>query len=87
MVIALHDVNEADITTITIHGNCLRSCLSQRLTKPLQEALTNMETIWRDNTTLGSKKKTVRSHAILIYLYACETWILKAGFENRTKTF
>ena len=51
-------------------------------------ALTKLKPIWRDNNiSLGSKVKLVRSLAISIFLYACESWTLTAEFKERTQVF
>ena len=50
-------------------------------------ALTKLKPIWRDNISLGSKVKLMRSLAISIFLYACESWTLTAELEKRTQAF
>ena len=50
-------------------------------------ALTKLKSIWRDNIALGSKAKLMRSLAISIFLYACESWTLTAELEKRTQAF
>ena len=45
-------------------------------------ALKKLKLIWRDNVSLGSKVKLMRSHVISIFLYACESWILTAELEK-----
>ena len=51
-------------------------------------AFTKLKPIWRDNNiSLGSKVKLIRSLVISIFLYACESWILTAELEKRTKAF
>ena len=50
-------------------------------------ALTNLKPIWRDNISLGSKMKLMRSFVISIFLYACESWTLTAELEKRSQAF
>ena len=50
-------------------------------------ALTKLKPIWRDNISLGSKVKLMRSLVISIVLYACESWTLPAELEKRTHAF
>ena len=50
-------------------------------------ALTKLKPIWRDNISLGSKVKLMRSLVISIFLYACESWTLTAEIEKRTQAF
>ena len=50
-------------------------------------ALTKLRPIWRDNISLGSKVKLMRSLVISIFLYACESWTLTAELEKRTQAF
>ena len=50
-------------------------------------ALTKLKPIWRDNISLGSKVKLMRSLGISIFLYACESWTLIAELEKRTQAF
>ena len=50
-------------------------------------ALTKLKPIWRDNISLGSKVKLMRSLVISIFLYACESWTLTAELEKRTQVF
>ena len=50
-------------------------------------AITKLGPIWRDNNSLGSKVKLMRSLVISIFLYGCESWILTAELEKRTQTF
>ena len=51
-------------------------------------ALTKLKPIWRDiNMSLGSNVKLMRSLAISIFLYACESWTLTAELEKRTQAF
>ena len=50
-------------------------------------ALTKLKPIWRDNISLGSKVKLMRSLVISIVLYACESWTLPAELEKRTNAF
>ena len=45
---------------------------------PATAALTKLKPIWRDNISLGSKVKLMRSLVISIFLYACESWTLTA---------
>ena len=47
-------------------------------------ALTKLNPIWRDNISIGSKVKLMRSLVISIFLYACESWALTAELEKRT---
>ena len=51
------------------------------------ETLTKLKPIWRDNISLGSKVKLMRSLVISIFLYACESWILTAELEKRMQAF
>ena len=46
-----------------------------------------LKPIWRDNISLGSKVKLMRSLVISIFLYACESWTLTAELEKRTQAF
>ena len=50
-------------------------------------ALTKLKPIWKDNISLRSKVKLMRSLVISIYLYACESWTLAAELEKRTQAF
>ena len=50
-------------------------------------ALKKLKPIWRDNISLGSKVKLMRSLVISIFLYACESWTLTAELEKRTQAF
>ena len=51
-------------------------------------ALTKLKPIWRDsNISLGSKEKLMRSLAMSIFLYACESWTLTAELEKRIQAF
>ena len=50
-------------------------------------ALTKLKPIWRDNISLGSKGKLMRSLVIAIFLYAGESWTLTAELEKRTQAF
>ena len=50
-------------------------------------ALTKLKPIWRDNISLGSKVKLMRSLVISIFPYACESWTLTAELEKRTQAF
>ena len=50
-------------------------------------ALTKLKPIWRDNMSLGSKVKLMRSLVISIFLYACESCILTAELEKITQAF
>ena len=47
-------------------------------------ALAKLKTIWANkNITLQSKVRLMRSLAISIFLYACETWTLTADLQRR----
>ena len=49
-------------------------------------AMTKLKPIWSDkNITVKSKIKLMRSLAISIYLYACESWTLTTELEKRIK--
>ena len=51
-------------------------------------ALTKLKLLWRDNSvSLGLKVKLMRSLVMCIFLYACESWILKTELAERTQTF
>ena len=51
-------------------------------------ALTKQKPVWRDNNiSLGSMVKLMRSLAISIFLYACESWTLTAELEKRAQAF
>ena len=50
---------------------------------PATAALTKLKPIWRDNVSLGSKVKLMRSLVISIFLYACESWTLTAELEKK----
>ena len=50
-------------------------------------ALTKLNPIWRDNISLGSKVKLMRSLVIPVFLYACESWASTAELEKRTQAF
>ena len=50
-------------------------------------ALTKLKPIWRDNISLRSKVKLMRSLVISMFLYACESWTLTAELEKRTQAF
>ena len=50
-------------------------------------ALTKLKPIWRDNISLGSKVKLMRSLFISIFMYACESWTLTAELEKRAQAF
>ena len=46
--------------------------------------MTKLKPIWDDkNISISSKIKLMRSLAMSIYLYACETWTLTAELERR----
>ena len=75
---------------------CLGAVVSDNGSKPevlsriaqATAALTKLKPIWRDNNiSLGSKMKLMRSLAISIFLYACESWTLTAELEKRTQAF
>ena len=45
-------------------------------------AVTKLKVIWKDkNITISSKTRLMRSLVMSIFLYACETWHVKAGIE------
>ena len=47
-------------------------------------ALTRLKPIWKDNNiSLSSKIHLMRSLVVSIFLYACETWTLKAELKRR----
>ncbi|XP_072016924.1 uncharacterized protein [Amphiura filiformis] len=47
-------------------------------------AMAKLKPLWNDkNISLGSKIKLMRTLAISIFLYACETWTLTADLERR----
>ena len=48
-------------------------------------AITKLKPIWRDNISLGSKMKLMRSLVIPIFLYACESWTLTAELEKERR--
>ena len=50
-------------------------------------ALMKLKPIWRDNISLGSKLKLMRSLVIFIFLFACESWALTGELEKRTQAF
>ena len=51
-------------------------------------ALIKLKPIWRDNSiSLGSKVKLMHSLVISIFLYACQSWNLKAELEKRRQVF
>ena len=46
-------------------------------------AVTKLKVIWNDkNITISSKIRLMRSLAISIILYACETWTITADIER-----
>ena len=46
--------------------------------------MTKLKVIWNDkNIAISSKIRLMRSLAMSIYLYACETWIITADIEER----
>ena len=49
-------------------------------------ALTKMKPIWRDNISLSSKVKLMRSLVISIFLLSCESWTLTPELK-RTQAF
>ena len=60
------------------------------LSRPAQATavLKKLNTIWRDNNiTLQTEVKLMRSLAISISLYACESWTLTAEIKKRTHSF
>ena len=47
-------------------------------------AMAKLKPIWRDkNISLGSKIKLMRTLALSIFLYACESWTLTAELERK----
>ena len=51
-------------------------------------ALTKLNVIWKDkNIALRSKIRLTRALAILIFLYACESWTLNKDPEKRIQAF
>ena len=49
-------------------------------------ALSRLKIIWRDrNISLASKVKLMRTLILSTFLYACESWTLKAEIERRIK--
>ena len=49
-------------------------------------ALTKLKPIWNNkNISISSKIRLMRSLVMAIFLYASETWTLKAGLENKIK--
>ena len=47
-------------------------------------AMTKLKVIWNDkNIIVSSKIRLMHSPAMLIYLYACETWTITADIERR----
>ena len=47
-------------------------------------AVTKLKVIWNDkNITISSKIRLMRSLAMSIFLYACETWTITADIERR----
>ena len=55
--------------------------------KRAQATAAKLKPIWRDNISLGSKVKLMRSLVLSIFLYACESWTLTAELEKRTQAF
>ena len=48
--------------------------------------LTIQKTIWKDkNITLRSKIRLIRSHAMSIFLYACDTWTFITELQSRVQ--
>ena len=51
-----------------------------------QTSMTKLKTIWSNkNITLRSKIRLMRSLAMSIFLYACESWTLNADLERRVR--
>ena len=47
-------------------------------------ALAKLNPIWKDRSiSLGNKIRLMRSQALSIFLYACETWTLTAELQRR----
>ena len=47
-------------------------------------AVTKLKVIWNDkNIAISSKIRLMRSLAMSIFVYACETWTIAAGIERR----
>ena len=47
-------------------------------------AVTKLNVIWNDkNITISSKIRLMRSLAMTIFLYSCETWTITADIERR----
>ena len=50
-------------------------------------AVTNLKVIWNDkNIAISTTISLMRSLAMLIFLYACETWTITADIERRIQT-
>ena len=61
-----------------VSKDCTRHCSSYKA-----EAYSER----KQNISLGSKMKLMRSLVIFIFLYACESWTLTAELEKRTQAF
>ena len=49
-------------------------------------ALTSLNPVWNDRgISFSSKRRLMRSHVQFIFLYACESWRLKAGLQRRIR--
>ena len=49
--------------------------------------MTKLKVIWNDkNIAISSKIRLMRSLAMSIFLYACETWTITADIERRIQT-
>ena len=73
---------------------CLGAIVSDEESKPevlsriaqTKTAVAKLKAIWNDkNITISSKVRLMRSLAMSIFLYACETWTITADIERRTQ--
>ena len=77
----------------TVHSfKCLGAIVSDEGSKPevlsriaqTTAAVTKLKVIWNDkNIAISSKIRLIRSLAMSIFLYACETWTITADIERR----
>ena len=79
-------------TDITIDNKKLGAIVSDEGSKPevlsriaqTTAAVTKLKVIWNDkNIAISSKIRLMRSLAMSIFLYACETWTITADIERR----
>ena len=60
------------------------ACYNKSRTAQTTVAVTKLKVIWNDkNITISSKIRLMRSLAMSVFLYACETWTMTTDIEGR----